>query len=72
MVIRQISKGRGIKHVRTNRDILRESDSRYCQRPGSWQMGVHHDLSPLAVDAAGGSPLDETECARKRPPTSLG
>ena len=25
-----------------------ESDSRYSQRPGTWQMGVHHDLSPLA------------------------
>ena len=49
-----------------------ESDSRYSQRPGTWQMGVHHDLSPFGLDAAGGSPPDETECARKRPPTSLG
>ena len=41
-------KAAGSTHVRSNRDILRESDSRYSQRPGTWQMGVHHDLSPLA------------------------
>ena len=49
-----------------------KSDSRYSQRPETWQMGGHHDLSPFDLNAAGGSPLDETECARKRPPTSLG
>ena len=68
----KISKSRPINHVRSNRDILRESDSRYSQRSGTWQMGVHHDLSPFGLNAAGGSPLDETERARKRPPTSLG
>jgi hypothetical protein len=46
--IQQISKARRIKHVRSNRDILRESDSRYSRRPGTWQMGMRHDLSPLA------------------------
>ena len=25
----------------------RESDARYSQRPGTWQMGVHHDLCPF-------------------------
>jgi hypothetical protein len=37
--IQQISKARRIKHVRSNRDILRESDSRYSQRPGIGKWG---------------------------------
>jgi hypothetical protein len=56
-----------IEHIRINRDILWETDARHCQRPGAWQMRVHHDLSPLGLSAAGGSPLDETECTRKGP-----
>jgi hypothetical protein len=51
--IRQVSEGRPIEHVRTNRDILGESDARHCHRPGTWQMGVHHDLSPSGLGAAG-------------------
>jgi hypothetical protein len=53
MPIRQVSEGRRIEHVRTNRDILGESDARHCHRPGTWQMGVHHDLSPSGLGAAG-------------------
>jgi hypothetical protein len=32
---------------------LGESDARHCHRPGTWQMGVHHDLSPSGLGAAG-------------------
>jgi hypothetical protein len=42
-----------IEHVRANRDILGESDARHCHQPGTWQMGVHHDLSPSGLGAAG-------------------
>jgi hypothetical protein len=31
---------------------LRETDARYCQLRGAWQMGVHHDLSPFGLGAA--------------------
>jgi hypothetical protein len=53
MLVRQSSEGCRIEHVRTNRYILGESDARHCHRPGTWQMGVHHDLSPSGLGAAG-------------------
>ena len=35
-------------------------------------MGVHHDLSPFGLNAAGGSPLDETERAPQKAADVLG
>jgi hypothetical protein len=50
--IRQVSEGRRIEHVWIKRDILGESDARHCQLPGTWQLRVHHDLSPSGLGAA--------------------
>src|SRR5262245_6691014 len=44
-----MSKSRGIRHFRTHRDVLRKADARHCQWPRTWQMGVHHDLSPFGL-----------------------
>jgi hypothetical protein len=52
MIIRQVSKSPRIKHFRTNRDILGETDARHCQPPGAWRIGVHHDLSPVGRNAS--------------------
>jgi hypothetical protein len=49
VLARQVSEGRRIEHVQTNRDILGETDARHCQLPGTWQLSVHHDLSPFDV-----------------------
>ena len=50
----------------------RETDARHCQRPGTWQMRVHHDLSPFSLGGGWRIAVYRTECARTRPPTSLG
>jgi hypothetical protein len=34
-----VSEGRRIEHVRTNRDILGETDARRCHRPGDLANG---------------------------------
>jgi len=68
VVIRRISKGRGSTHVRTNRDILGESDARHCQRPGTGQKrGCIMISVRLPVDAAGGSPLTEPSVPTRDP-----
>jgi hypothetical protein len=72
MPIRQVSEGRPIEHIRTNGDILGESDARHCHRPGTWQMGVHHDLSPFGRGRGGTLAAYRTECARSGPRQSLG
>jgi hypothetical protein len=38
---------------------LSETDVRHCHRERTWQVRVHHDLSPFGPTAAGGSPLEE-------------
>ena len=64
-------KGRGSTHVRTNRDILGESDARHCQRPGTWQKRVHHDLCPFARGRGGSLRLPSRVCPHGTP-TVLG
>jgi hypothetical protein len=68
MVTGQIRKTRRIKRFRANRDVLGETDVRHCHREGTWQMRVHHDLSPFGLGLGGeGRRLPNRVCPHRAP-----